>query len=157
MKAVIIYYSYSGNTKKIAEMVQRETGFSAAELRTVVPYSENYDVVVDQGQDEVKRGFMPEILPLEVNPEEYDTVFLGMPVWWYTYAPAVKTFLAQYKLAGKTILPFATNGGWIGHTLKDIAVECKGASVKEGLDLHFNGAKLMTDKAKLENWIKTIK
>ena len=68
MKAVIIYYSYSGNTKKIAEMVQRETGFRAAELRTVVPYSENYDVVVDQGQDEVKRGFMPEILPLEVNP-----------------------------------------------------------------------------------------
>ena len=50
MKAVIIYYSYSGNTKKIAEMVQRETGFRAAELRTVVPYSENYDVVVVRGR-----------------------------------------------------------------------------------------------------------
>ena len=85
MKAVIIYYSYSGNTKKITEMVQRETGFRAAELRTVVPYSENYDVVVDQGQDEVKRGFMPEILPLEVNPEEYDTVFLGMPKMEYGF------------------------------------------------------------------------
>ena len=111
MQSVIIYYSYSGNTKKIAEMVQRETGFRTAEQRTVVPYSENYDVVADQGQDEVKRGFMPEILPLEVDPEEYGTVFLGTPVWWYTFAPAVKTFLAQYKLAGKTILPFATNGG----------------------------------------------
>lgn len=85
MKAVIIYYSYSGNTKKIAEMIQRETGYRAAELRTVVPYSENYDVVVDQGQDEVKRGFMPEILPLEVNPEEYDTVFLGMPKMEYGF------------------------------------------------------------------------
>ncbi|WP_320929575.1 hypothetical protein [Hungatella sp.] len=85
MKAVIIYYSYSGNTKKIAEMVQRETGFRAAELRNVVPYSENYDVVVDQGQDEVKRGFMPEILPLEVDTEEYDTVFLGMPKMEYGF------------------------------------------------------------------------
>ena len=55
MKAVIIYYSYSGNTKKIAEMVQRET------------------------------GFMPEILPLEVSPEEYDTVFLGMPKMEYGF------------------------------------------------------------------------
>ena len=51
----------------------------------MVPYSENYDVVVDQGQDEVKRGFMPEILPLEVNPEEYDTVFLGMPKMEYGF------------------------------------------------------------------------
>ena len=66
-------------------MVQRETGFRVAELRTVVPYSENYDVVVDQGQDEVKRGFMPEILPLEVDTEEYDTVFLGMPKMEYGF------------------------------------------------------------------------
>ena len=156
MKAVIIYYSYSGNTKKITEMVQRETGFRAAELRTVVPYSENYDVVVDQGQDEVKRGFMPEILPLEVNPEEYDTVFLGMPVWWYPYAPAVKTFLAQYKLAGKTILPFATNGGWIGHTAKDIKVACPDSEIGEILNVRFDGARLVTPEKRILEWIKKV-
>ena len=69
----------------------------------------------------------------------------------------MRAFLTAHDISGKTVYPFATNGGWLGHTLKDIAAECKGASVKEGLDLHFNGAKLMTDKAKLENWIKTIK
>lgn len=58
---------------------------------------------------------------------------------------------------GKKIYPFATNGGWLGHTLKDIAAKCKGANVKNGLDLHFNDAKLMTDKSKLESWIKNIK
>lgn len=74
-----------------------------------------------------------------------------------TFVPAVKTFIESNDLSGKTIYPFATNGGWLGHTLKDIAAKRKGANVKNGLDLHFNGAKLMTDKSKLESWIKNIK
>ena len=157
MNTLILYYSYGGNTKRIAEMIQKRIGGDLAEIETIRPYSGDYNSVVTQGQQEVNRGYMPEIKPLDVDVQAYDRIILGSPVWWYTFAPAMKTFLHTYDLSGKTVFPFATNGGWIGHTLKDIAVECKGASVKEGLDLHFNGAKLMTDKAKLENWIKTIK
>ena len=91
---------------------------------------------------------MPEILPLEVNPEEYDTVFLGTPVWWVYVCPGSKDILAQYKLAGKTILPFATNGGWIGHTAKDIKGACPDSEIGRFLNVRFDGARLVTPEKK---------
>ena len=84
MKAIVIYYSYLGNTKGIAEKIQRETGADIARIETVVPYEGDYNKVVEQGHDEVKRGYCPEIKPLDVNLADYDTVIFGTPVWWYT-------------------------------------------------------------------------
>ena len=77
-------------------------------------------------------------------------------VWWYTYAPAVKTFLAQYKLAGKTIMPFATNGGWIGHTAKDIKGACPDSDIGEILNVRFDGARLVTPEKRILEWIKKV-
>ena len=73
----------------------------------------------------MQKGFKPKIRPLTVNPADYDVIVLGTPVWWYTFAPAVKTFLESNDFSQKTIFPFATNGGRIGHTFKDIATSCK--------------------------------
>ena len=157
MRSLILYYTYHGNTQRIAERIHAAIGGDIARIDTVAPYTGDYDDVVAQGEREVKRGYLPPLKPMDIDLDRYDTIVLGTPVWWYTCSPAMRAFLTAHDLSGKTVYPFATNGGWLGHTLKDIAVECKGASVKEGLDLHFNGAKLMTDKAKLENWIKTIK
>lgn len=157
MKTLVVYYSYSGNTKNIAAHIAKELSADMAVIETVTPYEGDYNAVVDQGQNEIRNGYKPPIKPINVDLSQYDTIILGTPVWWYTFAPAVKTFIESYDLSGKTIYPFATNGGWLGHTLKDIATECNGANVKNGLDLHFNGAKLMTDKSKLESWIKNIK
>lgn len=157
MKAIVIFYSYSGNTANIAAHIAKELTADMAVIDTVTPYEGDYNTVVDQGQNEIRNGYKPPIKPINVDLSQYDTIILGTPVWWYTFAPAVKTFIESYDLSGKTIYPFATNGGWLGHTLKDIATECNGANVKNGLDLHFNGAKLMTDKSKLESWLKNIK
>ena len=92
MNTLILYYSYGGNTKWIAEMIQKRIGGDLAEIETVRPYSGDYNSVVDQGQQEVNRGYMPEIKPLKVNVQVYDRIILGSPVWWYTFAPAMKTF-----------------------------------------------------------------
>lgn len=99
---------------------------------------------------------MPEIDPIKANLAEYDTIFLGMPVWWYTFAPAVKTFLARYCLKGKKLVPFVTNGGWIGHTVEDIVKACPQTAVKEVINIHFEGNKLSTPKFEIENWIKKV-
>ena len=96
MKAVVIYYSWGGNTKSIAEKVARELNCGAARIDTVVPYEGDYNSIVDRGADEVKRGYEPEIKPLGIDLSDYDTVILGTPVWWYTFAPAVKTFLSPF-------------------------------------------------------------
>lgn len=156
MKTLILYYSYGGNTRRIAELIQKSIGGDLAEIRTVKPYSGSYMEVVDQGQDEVNSGFMPEIEPLAVDLAEYDRIILGSPVWWYTFAPAVKTFLHQYDLSGKVIWPFSTNGGWPGHLLKDVEKACKGADVRKGMDIRFDEDRLITEEKAIRQWIQSI-
>lgn len=156
MKTLIVYYSYPGNTKSIAEMIQKKTGADILRIETVVPYDNDYNKVVDQGQSEVNRGYCPEIKPLNIDPGQYDTIILGTPVWWYTFAPAMHTFLKTQDWKGKTIYPFATNGGWIGHTFKDIKDACTGAEVKSGMNIKFDEATLRTSVKDIENWIDKI-
>lgn len=156
MKTLILYYSYGGNTKKIAQMIQQEIGGDLAEIETVKPYTGSYNAVVDQGQDEVQRGYMPAIKPLDLDLSSYDKIVLGSPVWWYTFAPAMKTFLHENNLVGKTIYPFATNGGWIGHTFKDFVSSCSGAKVKKGLNVRFNESSLITSKQDIYKWVTEI-
>ena len=157
MKTLILYYSYLGNTKRIAEMIRKELGGDIARIDTVVPYTGDYDKVVDQGQRETETGYCPELKPLNVDLKDYDTVILGSPVWWYTFAPAMHSFLTQADLSGKTVYPFATNGGWLGHTLKDFEKSCAGAEVKPGLSVRFDDTTLRTPEAEISRWIKSIR
>lgn len=157
MKTLILYYSYGGNTKRIAEMIQREIGGNIARMDTVVPYDGDYDEVVNQGQREIAEGYCPELKPLHIDWRDYDTIILGSPVWWYTFAPAMRSFLEQADLTGKIVYPFATNGGWLGHTLKDFEEACKGAIVKPGLDVQFDESMLRTSEKDIQAWINTIR
>lgn len=153
-----VYYSYGGNTKKIAEKVQKTLGGEIAECKTLVPYPTDYDEVVNQGADEVKRGYKPEIAPLGVNLKDFDTIIIGTPVWWYTIAPAVKTFLESNDFSEKKVYIFATNGGWIGHTFKDAEKACgANCTVGKGLNIRFDGATMRTSEAELAKWLQTIK
>jgi len=114
-KLLIVYYSWScGNTERIAKALQHAAGGDLWKLDTAEPYRGSYSEVVDQGQREVERGLEPELKPLGVDPAEYDCIAVGTPTWWYTMAPAVKTFLHQQQFSGKTVIPFMTNGGWPG-------------------------------------------
>lgn len=114
-KLLIVYYSWScGNTERIAKALQHAAGGDLWKLDTAEPYRGSYSEVVDQGQREVEQGFEPELKPLGVDPAEYDCIAVGTPTWWYTMAPAVKTFLHQQQFSGKTVIPFMTNGGWPG-------------------------------------------
>ncbi|MGI5906704.1 MAG: flavodoxin [Candidatus Pararuminococcus gallinarum] len=156
MKNLILYYSYGGNTRRIAKLIQETIGGNLAEIHTTRPYTGSYMEVVDQGQQEISSGYMPEIEPLSVNPSDYDQIILGSPVWWYTFAPAIKTFLSQYDLSGKVVCPFSTNGGWPGHLLKDVKKACKGADVKKGMDIRFEGSSLLTEEKEIVTWIQSV-
>lgn len=156
MKSLIVYYSYGGNTKRIAEMIHKQIGGDIFRIETVKPYTGSYNDVVDQGQREVNTGFCPELKPLNVDLDRYDTIVLGSPVWWYTFAPAMHSFLRQVDMTGKTVYPFATNGGWLGHTLQDFEKNCKGAAVKPGIGIKFDEAALRTSENEIQQWIKGI-
>lgn len=160
MKSLIVYYSLTnGNTKRIAEMLQQATQADIAEIQTVTPYTGGYDAVVAQGQEEVNRGYEPEIQPLLVSVADYDRIFIGTPTWWYTMAPAVRTFLHQQNFSGKTVIPFMTNGGWPGHTIADMKTACRGAAFAHEKEIQFDfngGDHLETPMQEIKAWIAAI-
>lgn len=153
MKTLILYYSYGGNTRRIAEQIQREIGGELEEIQTVKPYTGSYNSVVNQGQREVERGYMPEIKPVKADISSYDRIILGSPVWWYTFAPAMKSFLHKNQLAGKAVYPFVTNGGWVGHIFEDYQQACPKADIKKGLNVVFDGNKLRSSDEDIQKWI----
>lgn len=162
MKRVLtVYYSWSnGNTERIAKMLQKEIGGDIVRVDTITPYEGSYEDVVNQGQEEVNRGYEPEIRTLGVNITDYDVIAVGTPTWWYTMAPAVRTFLHTESFADKTVIPFMTNGGWPGNVIKDMKTACKGADIKCEMQIQFDstgGSKLETPMVDITNWIQNVK
>ena len=160
-KLLIVYYSWSnGNTERIAKKLQSVAGGDLLKIDTAVPYSGSYDDVVEQGQREVDQGYEPELKPVSVNIADYDVIAVGTPTWWYTMAPAVKTFLHHNDFTGKTVVPFMTNGGWPGHVIKDMKTACPGAAVACEMRVKFDsngGDHLETPETKIEAWAQSVK
>ena len=162
MKRVLtVYYSWSnGNTERIAMMLQKEIGGDIVRIDTITPYEGSYEDVVNQGQEEVQRGYEPEIKPLGVNISDYDVIAVGTPTWWYTMAPAVLTFLHTESFADKTVVPFMTNAGWPGNVIKDMKTACKGADIKYEMEIQFDstgGSRLETPMEDITKWIQNVK
>lgn len=162
-KLLIVYYSWTnGNTERIAKMLRSTTGGDLLRIDTAVPYPDDYDTVVDQGEREVERGYEPVLKPLDIDIADYDVIAVGTPTWWYTMAPAVKTFLHENaaELAGKTVVPFMTNGGWPGHVIKDMKASCKGAAFMHEMQIRFDSRgkdHLETPMREIEEWIREIR
>ena len=160
-KLLIVYYSWSnGNTERIAKKLQSVVGGDLLRIDTAVPYSGSYNDVVDQGQREVNQGYEPELKPVSADIAGYDVIAVGTPTWWYTMAPAVKTFLHQNSFAGKTVVPFMTNGGWPGHVIKDMKNACSGAEFACEMQVKFDsdgGDRLETPESKIEAWAQSVK
>ena len=160
-KMLIVYYSWSnGNTAKIAAQLQRAAGADMERIETLHPYEGSYDDVVAQGQREVNSGFMPDIKTLQHDPADYEVIAVGTPTWWYTMAPAVKTFFHGQDLTGKTVVPFMTNGGWPGHVIKDMKKACPSAATACEMQVQFDsngGDHLETPESKINAWAQSVK
>ena len=160
-KLLIVYYSCScGNTERTAKALQSVAGGDLVRLDTAVPYTGSYNDVVDQGQREVNAGFEPELKPLSVNVADYDVIAVGTPTWWYTMAPAVKAFLHGQNFAGKTVVPFMTNGGWPGRVIKDMKAACPGADFACDMQVKVDsngGDHLEPPESKINAWAQRVK
>ena len=152
-KVLIAYYSYSGNTKTIAEKIKDITGGQLFEIKTIKEYPRNYTDVVNLAKQEKEQDIKPE-LANKIDISAYDTIFLGSPVWWYTFATPVKTFLCENDFSGKTIIPFCTHGGGgAAETYSDIEKLCPDAEIKTGFTSYQNSAK----ESEIEQWINSVK
>ena len=152
-KFLIAYYSYSGNTKRVAEKIQQLTNGDIFEIVPKKAYPNNYNDVVNLTKDEKQKDIKPELTD-NGNVKDYDIIFLGTPVWWYTMASPVKTFISNNDFSGKTIVPFCTHGGGgASSTYIDMQKLAKGAKVTEGYTSYENSAK----DSEITDWINKLK
>ncbi len=159
-KILVAYYSLIGNTRRIADELHSAIKADVETIRTERKYLGIYTTIVEQGHREVEKLHCPKIQPLTFNPLDYNVIIVGTPTWWYTIAPAVRTYLSAYDWTGKTIIPFQTYAEFKGHALKDIRSLCKGAKCVLGKSIQFDqqgGAELVTKESEIKRWIKKVK
>lgn len=158
MNKLVVYFSYTGNTKMIANKIREKLNCDILEIKTVIPYSEDYDTVVNDEQNSEASNRLLEIQDIGIDLSKYDEIILGTPVWWYRPVPAIRTFLNQNDLSGKIIKPFATNAGWLGKTFEEIRTLCRNSEICEGMNIVFESYsdKLVTKEQAIETWIKTL-
>lgn len=148
-KILIAYYSHSGNTRRLAEIIQRVTNGELFEIKPKKEYPTDYNEVVNIAKKEKEDEFKPELME-NIDIREYDTIYLGTPVWWYTFASPIRTFLEENNFDKKTIIPFCTHGGGgESSTYIDIERLAKGAKVKKGFTSYGNSASVL----EVQNWI----
>ena len=132
-KTLVLYYSQTGATKAVAEELQKQLGCDIDSIVAVNPYDGDYGQTIARWMQEKNDSVKVEIKPINVNLDEYDTIFLGFPIWGGTYALPMASFLTDNKLDGKNVVTFATFGsGGIEKATLDVAVALPSADVKEG-------------------------
>lgn len=151
-KVLVAYFSASGTTAKLAKNLAQAVQADLHEIQPETPYTSgdlNWMDKKSRSSVEMKdKAFRPAIANRVDGMEEYDKVFVAFPIWWYVAPTIINTFLEQYDLKGKTIIPLATSGGsGMGNTNKELAPSCLGAVLKEGKVFSAS-----TDKDSLAAW-----
>jgi flavodoxin len=167
-KVLIVYISRTRNTKAIAELIHKKVSGTMVELELEKPYPADYNAIVQQVAGENETGYLPPLRTKIDKIEQYDFVFLGFPTWGMELPPPVKSFLRQYNLKGKTVIPFNTNAGYgPGRSFETVKELCPQSTVLEGFVtrggverdgqlLVIKGAKALEAENEVERWLKKI-
>lgn len=136
-KVLVAYFSASGVTAKLAKRFAEAIGADLHEIRPEVPYTDaDLDWMDKKSRSSVEmndKSFRPAVANKVENMGQYSVIFIAFPIWWYVAPTIVNTFMEQYDLTEKTIIPLATSGSsGMGNTNKELAVSCPGAELKEG-------------------------
>ena len=168
-KILIVYLSRTNNTKAIAEIIQKNIGGELVALELEKPYPENYQATVQQVVKENETGFLPQLKTKIDSIQNYDVVFVGFPTWDMKMPPPMKSFLHQYNLSGKTVVPFNTNAGYgVGSGFQAVKELCPNSKVLEGFSitggverdgvyLVIKGEEAKEAEAEVKKWLRKIK
>lgn len=152
---LIVYFSQTGNTETVANIIRDNVGGDIVKLETTEAYPSDYDELVDYAQQEQQEDARPELSTVIENIEQYDTIFLGYPNWWGDMPMAIYTFLDTYDLSGKTIAPFITHGGsGLSGTPENIQEEELNATVTEGLAI--DGDEASDSSEDVVEWLNSL-
>lgn len=152
---LVAYFSWSGNTRGVAQLIAEETGGDLFEIATLNPYTDDYNELLDIARQEQSDKARPELNGQVENWDSYDTIFVGYPNWWSDAPMAVYTFLESYDFNGKTLIPFNTSAsGGFGRSLSGIAESAAGATIPEGLAL--TESELDDAQTRITSWLQGL-
>jgi flavodoxin len=166
-RTIIVYLSRTKNTKAVAEMIHMEVGGDLIPLELQNPYPADYNAIVKQVSEENESGFLPP-LNTKIELAKYDTIFLGFPTWGMQLPPPVQSFLNDYDLTGRTVVPFNTHAGYgLGSSLQTIGKLCpnstmlevfsiKGGIERDGVYLYIKEDRAVEVKSEVKNWLQKI-
>ncbi len=168
-KILIVYLSRTNNTKAIAEIIHSKVGGTLAALELEKPYPQDYQATVQQVAEENASGYLPPLKTTIDSIDKYAVVFIGFPTWGMQLPPPMKSFLHQYNLSGKTIIPFNTNGGYgLGSSFETVKELCPNSIILEGFEIRgglerdgellaIKGEKEKEAQKKVKTWLQKIK
>ena len=167
-KVLIVYLSRTNNTKAIAEIIHEKVGGTLIPLELETPYPADYRAIVQQVVRENETGYLPPLKTKIDDIARYDVVFLGFPTWGMRLPPPIKSFLHQYSLNGKTVIPFNTNAGYgVGSAFQTVRELCRQCNVLEGFTtrggverdgqyLVIRGTRAEEARKEVDTWLKKI-
>ena len=158
-KVLVAYFSWSGNTKYAAQYIAKKLGADEFEIITEKAYPTEYQPCTEVAKTEKEANARPTIKGKVENMEQYDVVFIGAPVWWYTGPMAIYTFMEQYDLKGKTVIPFCTAYSGPSQTLKDIVKSTPDSDHRDGICIvtkELGGQGMESKMAKIDKWLGEI-
>lgn len=155
IKVLVACYSFSGNTRAVAEALREKTCGVLCQLETDKQYDKR--TVVDEARQELERGRLPALRHPIPLMNAYDWILVGGPVWWYTVSTPLMTFLREADFAGKNVAAFCTHEGGVGSYFEDFKAQASNAAVHQGLDFYWQrGAGLSRASGKLDAWLDSL-
>lgn len=154
-KSLVVYFSWSGNTQNVAEVIQSQTDSDIFEINPKTAYSDDYNTVLDLAQEEQRTNARPAISSNIENIEQYDVIYVGYPNWWGDMPMILYTFFDNYDLSSKTIAPFCTSGGsGLSNTVNEIKELEPDATVTDGL--HIGSSSASNPDNAVSDWLSEI-
>lgn len=152
---LIAYFSWSGNTKKLAEMIQEQMGGELFEIEPETPYTDDINELSGISLQEQRDNIRPALSSTVEDMSQYDVIFIGFPNWWNNMPMPVFTFLEGYDFSGKTVIPFTTygNGVW-GKSVDSIRNTLPDAIILDGLAIQEH--KLQDAPAEVSEWLQEL-
>lgn len=151
-RVLVAYFSRTGTTEGMAELIARQTDGTLFEIVPATLYSENYQETVSRHQEERRTDARPEIAEQVEDMGQYDVIFIGFPLWSGDAPVIIRTFMESYDLSGKTVIPFATSGGsGISAAQATVTSFCPNSAVLDGLCI--SGGNM---ESRVTSWIKGL-
>ena len=155
-RALVAYFSRSGNTRVVAGLIHRARGTDLFEIRPLKAYPEDYPETVAQARKESDNGYEPALDANVPAMADYDTVFLGFPIWGETAPPVIRSFLSGHDLSGKTLIPFITHGGYgLGKSRAALASHAPRARLLEGFVMEMDQERRTMEQ--VTRWLRDVR